>query len=141
MSDTGPGKPYWKTPAGSTGGMKGGFGSSRAIGTGGGGVDLVGNGVVAVMVGVCSLGLPMPNRAAVVAAPTAAEAPATMAIVTLDMAADGGGIHGQRATGDRRRSYDGEDNITGLGGHLSRRSLTQSLITGRRALPTLARFQ
>lgn len=95
MSETGPGKPYWKTPAGSTGGMKGGLGSSRVIGTGGAGPVLVGDAALAVMVDVCSFDLPMPNSAAVVAAPTAAEAPATMAMVTFDMFADGGGIHGR----------------------------------------------
>ena len=113
--------------------MKGGLGSSRVIGTGGAGVVLVGDGVFAVMVGVCSLDLPMPNRAAVVAAPTAAEALATIAIVTFDMAAGGSGIQGQRRLGDWRRSYDGRTAPRDLliicrDGH-SRKSL----ITGRRA--------
>ena len=42
-SATGPGKPYWNTPEGSTGGTAGTLGSSRRIGRGGGGVVRVGS--------------------------------------------------------------------------------------------------
>ena len=54
-SATGPGKPYWNTPEGSTGGTAGTFGSSLRIGTGGGGVVRVGSFemVVVVVVIVC----------------------------------------------------------------------------------------
>lgn len=101
ISDTGPGNPYWKTPAGSTGGMMGTLGSSRVIGigAGGGGIVRVAPGVATVVVVVAivvagdSFLLPRPNRAAVVAAPTAAEAPATTAMVNLDIAGDGKVIH------------------------------------------------
>lgn len=77
------------------------FGSSRVIGIGAGGEGVVrvapGVATVVVVVAIVVAGdsflLPRPNRAAVVAAPTAAEAPATTAMVNLDMAGEGGGIH------------------------------------------------
>jgi hypothetical protein len=47
---------------------------------------------VVVVVVVVSLGFPLPNKIAVVAAPTAAEAPATTARVNFDIAGGGGGI-------------------------------------------------
>lgn len=94
----GPGKPYWKRPAGSTGGIMGPGGPSRrGTGRGAGGVVRVPGGATVVVVAAivwpgCSFLLPMPNRAAVVAAPTAAEAPATTAMVNLDMATGVAGI-------------------------------------------------
>ena len=59
-SATGPGKPYWKTPAGSTGGTAGTLGSSLRMGTGGGGVVLDGSivvdmGVVGIVLVSCCL--------------------------------------------------------------------------------------
>lgn len=47
-SAIGPGKPYWNTPEGSTGGTAGTLGSSLRIGTGGGGVVRVAFGEVVV---------------------------------------------------------------------------------------------
>ena len=47
---------------------------------------------VVAMVAVDSFLFPMPKRAAVVAAPTAAEAPAITAMVSFDMTGEGGGI-------------------------------------------------
>lgn len=73
------------------------------MGAGGGGVVRVepGDATVAVVVAMVAAGdsflLVAPNRAAVVAAPTAAEAPATTAMVNFDMAGDGGGIQGYPA--------------------------------------------
>lgn len=99
ISETGPGKPYWKTPAGSTGGWRGTALRGSGTGAGGGGVVRVALGfetvvvVVAMVVAGDSFLLPIPYRATVVAAPTAAEAPATTAMVNLDMAGDGDGIH------------------------------------------------
>lgn len=96
----GPGKPYWNMPDGSTGGTRGTFGSSRRIGTGGGGVvrDASG-GIVIVAVGIVCISRPrrppIPKSAAVVAAPTAADAPATIASVNFDMAFAGGGVQAQ----------------------------------------------
>ena len=49
-SETGPGKPYWKTPEGSTGGTRGTLGSSRRMGRGGGGVVRVGSLEIVVVV-------------------------------------------------------------------------------------------
>ena len=46
----GPGKPYWKTPDGSTGGIAGTLGSSLRIGTGGGGVVRDGSFEIVVVV-------------------------------------------------------------------------------------------
>jgi len=98
---TGPGKPYWKTPEGSTGGMKGTVRSSRRTGSGRGGAGVVRVApgevtvVVVVVIACTSSGLlrpPKPYRAAVVAAPTAADVPATIARVNLDMLLAGGGM-------------------------------------------------
>lgn len=65
MSETGPGKPYWKRPAGSTGGGMGNepsLGSPNGMGTGAGGavregVEAV---VVVVVVVMVSFRLPRP---------------------------------------------------------------------------------
>ncbi len=91
-SETGPGKPYWKTPDGSTGGMAGTLGSSRRMGMGGGGVVRLGSLEIVVVVVeiVCVSWLLLPlmlYSAAVVAAPAAADAPAMRARVNLDMLA------------------------------------------------------
>ena len=95
---TGPGKPYWNTPEGSTGGIAGTRGSSRNTGTGTGAggagdvldgpfdVDRVDVVATVVCASVCFLcDPPKPIKAAVVAAPTAADAPATRARVNFDM--------------------------------------------------------
>lgn len=89
-SETGPGNPYWKRPAGSTGETAGTFGSSRRTGTG---ADERGpEGKVGADIGaagnVCAdacCGFLVPKNAAAVAAPTAADAPATTASVNFDM--------------------------------------------------------
>ena len=90
-SATGPGKPYWKTPEGSTGGTVGTVGSSRSIGIGAGGdVRVPGGETVVVVVEIVCVSRfrrpDMPNSAAVAAAPAAADAPAMMASVIFDMA-------------------------------------------------------
>lgn len=80
--------------------MAGTLGSSRTdTGTCSGGpvrvapgVDMVVDVVVIVCDSSCFLGPLRPYNAAVVAAPTAADAPATMARVNLDMSLAGGGI-------------------------------------------------
>jgi hypothetical protein len=90
-SDTGPGNPYWKRPEGSTGEIAAtALGSSvpTAIGPGGRGAVLEGTamvGEVAVTACAGSCCLLVPKNMAVVAAPTAAEAPATAARVNLLM--------------------------------------------------------
>ena len=94
-SEMGPGKPYWKTPEGSTGagaGM-GTVGSSRRIGKEAdeawdveGVVVLV---AVIVCVSSCRRG---PPKLYTAAAPTAADAPATIARVNLDMLFAASGI-------------------------------------------------
>lgn len=83
-SFTGPGKPYWKIPFGSTGGVR------AAARTGTAGTDVVGRGgpvtvvVVVVMVGgtFCFF---VDINAAVAAAPAAAPPAAMIAKVTFDM--------------------------------------------------------
>jgi hypothetical protein len=92
-SDTGPGKPYWKRPEGSTGATAAAaaLGSivPTAMGAGGRGAIFEGTamvGEVAVTAWVVSC-LLAPKNTAVVAAPTAAEAPATAARVNLLMVA------------------------------------------------------
>ena len=80
----GPGKPYWKSPEGSTGAA-----AARALGSIvapiGTGVEraFAGTLVVGVVAVVAWAGLLMPKTRAVVAAPTAADAPATAARVNL----------------------------------------------------------
>jgi hypothetical protein len=89
MSETGPGNPYWKRPAGSTGGMMGREPClGTPIGSGGGGAAREGAValVVVVVVVTVSSRLERPYAAAVVAAPMAADVPATRARVNLDMA-------------------------------------------------------
>ena len=83
----GPGKPYWKRPEGSTGAA-----AARALGSIvaapiGTGVEraFAGTLVVGVVAVVAWAGLLMPKTRAVVAAPTAADAPATAARVNLLM--------------------------------------------------------
>ena len=93
-SETGPGKPYWNSPEGSTGATEAAatLGSILpiAMGAGGRGAVLEGTAmvgdvaVVAWTTGSCCL--LVPKNAAVVAAPTTAEAPATAARVSLLMA-------------------------------------------------------
>ena len=94
-SETGPGKPYWKRPEGSTGATAAAatLGSivPMAMGAGGRGAVLEGTAMVGCVdvlawtTGSCCL--LVPKNAAVVAAPTTAEAPATAASVSLLMAA------------------------------------------------------
>ena len=89
----GPGKPYWKRPEGSTGATAAAatLGSivPMAMGAGGRGAVLEGTAMVGCVdvlawtTGSCCL--LVPKNAAVVAAPTAAEAPATAARVSLLM--------------------------------------------------------
>lgn len=88
-SATGPGKPYWYRPLGSTG-VKGtgAFEIGAVTGTGGAGIveDEVETVVVLVAIdGVCA-GFLGPYSAAVAAAPAAAPPTATRARVNLDMA-------------------------------------------------------
>ena len=80
-SDTGPGKPYWRRPEGLIGGNRS-LTSGRAPGTGTGGDVVVGRSVVVVAGTFRSL---WENRAAVAAAPVAADTPAMMARVVFDM--------------------------------------------------------
>jgi hypothetical protein len=92
-SDTGPGKPYWKSPEGSTGARAAAaLGSIVPIAMGEGGrgavfqgTAMVGDVAVTACAGSCCL--LAPKNTAVVAAPTAAEAPATAARVSLLMVA------------------------------------------------------
>jgi len=96
-SETGPGKPYWKRPEGSTGATAAAatLGSivPMAMGEGGRGAALEGTamvGCVAVLAATTgSCCRRAPKNAAVVAAPTTAEAPATAARVSLLMVAAG----------------------------------------------------
>lgn len=88
-SDTGPGKPYWKSPAGSTGFWTTGTTGALA-GSGVGGVigeDVAILDVVEGSVGGkgCGFDLDEPNMSAETLAPARAEAPATMAKVVLDI--------------------------------------------------------
>lgn len=102
-SATGPGKPYWKRPLGSTRAFDGVVtGIAAGIGTGTGPVAVrvaetvveAGEETVVVVMDVVggSFSLREEKRAAVAAAPVAAPAAATMAKVTLDMPAEGVGI-------------------------------------------------
>ena len=80
----GPGKPYWKSPEGSTGGWRG-WSKGDAPGTGAGGVT----GVEVLWPGMEVVATALPFRdvkkAAVTAALVAAETPATMARVVFDI--------------------------------------------------------
>jgi hypothetical protein len=86
-SATGPGKPYWKTPLGSTG--RAGVAATCGMpGTGGIGAGRGGPVVVVVVVVVVDRGVSffdVVKRAAVAAAPVAAPAAAIKAKVTFDM--------------------------------------------------------
>ena len=85
---TGPGKPYWKTPLGLTGGMISLRECGREPGRGAGGPVEVGMGVVVGMGALRSFW--EAYIAAVVAAPVAALMPAIMARVVFDMLFAGG---------------------------------------------------
>ena len=113
---TGPGKPYWKIPDGSTGGIMGpgmvgsswrtpASGRSTPVRVALGIVVVVGVVVVVASFGVCLLDPPNPYIAAVVAAPTAADAPATMASVNFDMLLAGDGIQSLVRTGGQQLLY------------------------------------
>lgn len=84
MSLTGPGKPYWKRPDGSTGGMMALEGKGD-IGTGGWGVVGVGAPTTIVTGGVEILRSRVEKSAAAAAAPVRADTPATTANVVFDM--------------------------------------------------------
>ena len=81
-------------------------GSSRRIGTGAGALRVVLGMVVLVVVIVCvsscRRGPLKPYTAAVATAPTAADAPATIASVNLDILCAGEGIKFQEGNGERR---------------------------------------
>lgn len=81
----GPGKPYWKTPEGSTGEMRAGIGLGIGAGIGAGGPVVVEVTVVVEVVvgGIAGAVLRDEKKAAVQAAPVAA--PAMTATVILDM--------------------------------------------------------
>ena len=106
-SEMGPGKPYWKRPEGSTGAAAArALESIAPIGTGvaWGDSAFAGTAVVGVVaVTACegSCRLLMPKMAAVVAAPTAADAPATAARVNLLIVS--GGPAGEEEVNERTR--------------------------------------
>ena len=85
-SVTGPGKPYWKRPAGSTGGGSAEGASGRLRGAGAG-IDAVGVADTDVVeaTALTLFSVLEDNIAAVTAAPVAALTAAIMAIVVLDM--------------------------------------------------------
>ena len=83
-SDTGPGKPYWKRPEGSTGLRRVGDGG-EGIGVGYGGVVDVGELLTADGTTCAILRSLVEKMAAVAAAPVKAETPAIMAIVVFDI--------------------------------------------------------
>lgn len=81
---TGPGKPYWKKPDGSTGGMMALEGKGD-IGTGGWGVVDVGEPTTVDTGDVETFRSRVEKRAAAAAAPVSADTPATTAKVVLDI--------------------------------------------------------
>lgn len=85
-SATGPGKPYWKSPAGSTGGIISEIGIGLEAGTGAG-TDVVDVAVTAVLdLTACTFfSERVPYIVAVKAAPVAALTAATMANVVFDI--------------------------------------------------------